>query len=345
MSPQPVLSRMTDLHHKDLPVEEAARRYARAGAPDYSAEENVELVQWRESNPLHAEAYAAIEGVADGIEQLARHDRRLQELAEQAYEMGRETAPQRQRPRWALPVAIAASVLMVFAGVRLASQFLDQPTRSIAYENGSARMRSYTLEDGSVVNLDVATRIEVSMTRERRRIQLLSGRALFEVSHDAHRPFSVSAGHALTTALGTRFQIVSRDGTVEVTLSEGSVVVAGTGQSWREQLSPGEQLEVPVDPASRVRRAIDPFVITSWSRGRLVFRATPLGDAVDEVNRYASKKLHLGDPALSTLTVSGNFVAGNGELAASAFAAVLPVHTVDAGSEIILFPGRADAPR
>jgi transmembrane sensor len=339
---------MTDFHHKDLPVEEAARRYARTGAPDYSAEENAELVQWRESNPLHAEAYGAIEGVADGIEQLARHDRRLQELAEQAYEMGRSetgTAPQRQRLRWALPVAIAASVLMVFAGVRLASQFLDQATRSIAYENGTARMRSYTLEDGSVVNLDVATRIEVSMTRERRRIQLLSGRALFEVSHDAHRPFSVSAGHALTTALGTRFQIASRDGTVEVTLTEGSVVVAGTGQSWREQLSPGEQLEVPVDPASRVRRAVDPFVITSWSRGRLVFRATPLGEALDEVNRYAAKKLHLGDPALSTLTVSGNFVAGNGELAASAFAAVLPVHPVDAGSEIILFPGRADAPR
>ncbi len=66
---------------------------------------------------------------------------------------------------------------------------------------------------------------------------------------------------------------------------------------------------------------------------------------MEEVNRYAHKKLRLGDPCLARLTVSGSVVAGDGDLTASAFAALLPVHLVDAGTEVILFPSHTDAPR
>jgi hypothetical protein len=55
-------------------------------------------------------------------------------------------------------------------------------------------------------------------------------------------------------------------------------------------------------------------------------------------SRYVS--MQMDTPA--GLTVSGNVVAGNGELAASAFAAVLTIHVVDSGGEAILVPGRAD---
>ena len=67
--------------------------------------------------------------------------------------------------------------------------------------------------------------------------------------------------------------------------------------------------------------------------------------AVEEVSRYTAKKLRGGAPNLAELTVSGKVVAGNGELAASAFAAVLPIHVVDSGGEAILVPGRADGSR
>ena len=96
-------------------------------------------------------------------------------------------------------------------------------------------------------------------------------------------------------------------------------------------------------PSSHRKQVVDPLAATSWSRGRLVFRATPLARAVEEVNRYAAKKLRIAAPSLAGLSVSGNFVAGNSELAASAFAAVLPIHVVDGGSEITLSPGRADS--
>jgi transmembrane sensor len=335
-----------DTTQEDRLLEEAARWYARLAAPFCSPSERTQFDLWLETSPSHVEAWARLQGAAQAIERLAGHDPRLQALSDQAYAMGRagsNESPQRHR-RWAVPATLAASLVMVL-GLRLGFQLIHQPSHPLAYENSSFQERRITLEDGSVVHMDVNSRITVLMSSKLRRIELLGGRVLFEVTHDATRPFSVVAGNARTTDLGTRFQVDrTREGVV-VTLEEGSVVVDSSGfaQRWHEQLSPGEQLAVSSNASSLVRRVVDPLAVTSWSRGRLVFRATPLGQAVEEVNRYAAKKVRFADPSLAELTVSGNVVAGNGELAASAFAAVLPIHVVDGGSEIILFPGRADS--
>jgi transmembrane sensor len=336
-----------DTPQQDLLLEEAARWYARLAAPLCSPAERTQFDLWRESSPLHVEAWARLERASDTIEHLATSDARLQALSDRAYALGRAASDETSRPhrRWAVPATLAASLVMVLVGLRLASQVIWQPAHSLAYDNASGLQRRITLEDGSVVHMDANSRITVLISPKQRRVELLGGRVLFEVTHDATRPFSVIAGSARTTDLGTRFQVDrTREGVV-VTLAEGSVVVNSTlsAQSWQEQLSPGEQLAVSSNASSHVRRAVDPLAATSWSRGRLVFRATPLGQAVDEVNRYTEKKLRVADPSLAELTVSGTVVAGNGELAASAFAAVLPIHVVDGGSETILFPGRADS--
>jgi transmembrane sensor len=87
-----------------------------------------------------------------------------------------------------------------------------------------------------------------------------------------------------------------------------------------------------------VKRAVDAQAVTSWSRGRLVFRGTPLGEALQEVNRYGSRKVRLGDPDLAELPVGGNFIAGETDLIVSAFAAVLPLRVAEGSTgEIILF--------
>jgi transmembrane sensor len=335
-----------DVRNKKLPLEEAARWSARLAAPDCSPQERAEFDRWRQSSPASAEACAVVQRVADTIQHRAGQDRRLQELTEQAYAMGHAESgrSERRQRRWAVPAALAASLLIIVLGVRLGIQFIKPPPQAIAYVNSSVQQRSITLEDGSVVHMDVGSRIKVLMTANQRHIDMLGGRALFIVTHDANRPFTVVAGAARTTALGTSFQVARTDESVAVTLAEGSVVVAGTtaAQGWQERLIPGEQLDVLHGGSSRVRRTVDSLVATSWSRGRLMFRATPLTEAVEEVNHYAVKKLRIGDPSLITLSVSGNVVTGSGELAASAFAAVLPVHIVDGGSEIILVPGHAD---
>lgn len=248
--------------------------------------------------------------------------------------------PGSRTTRWYLPAAVAAGIVVAFVGVRLAGIGVGREVPAVTYAASSDSRRDVTLSDGSVVHLDVASEISVRMSAEKRDIILVDGRALFDVAHDSNRPFTVAAGKSRTTALGTRFQVQREGQRVLVTLAEGSVQVTGdaTSSPWRTRLSPGDQISLTSDAQRAERRLVDAQMVTSWSRGRLVFRSTPLSDALEEVNRYGDRKVRLGDPGLAQLPVGGNFIAGETDLIVSAFAAALSLRVVDGGSgEIILF--------
>jgi transmembrane sensor len=225
------------------------------------------------------------------------------------------------------------------------SRTLTDPPPSVTYESTGPDRRAVTLDDGSTVELDVDTRIAIRMSAGRRQIELISGRALFEVAHDASRPFSVTAAGSRTTALGTKFQVSRDDANVEVTLAAGSVGIdrgerAATGEAWSERLAPGEQIDIDTTTQRRQRRAVDVNVAMSWTHGRHIFRGTPLRAAIDEINRYAVRKIRLGDASLADLPVAGNFIVGDSGAIVAALAAVLPVRAVDGdGGEIVLLRG------
>ena len=123
--------------------------------------------------------------------------------------------------RWQVATGLAASVAVAVIAWQISPQVMREQVQTIAYETAAHERRTVALDDGSKVELDVDTQIAVRLGTERRQIELLSGRALFEVAHDASRPFSVTAAGSRTTALGTKFQ-VQRDGAwVVVTLTRG----------------------------------------------------------------------------------------------------------------------------
>jgi len=319
-------------------LQEAAGWHARMHAADCTDEDRIAFEQWRHSDVAHARAYEMAERTSTQLDSLVREDPRLRALAQQA--RAASAIPARRTTRWFVPAALAASVAIAMICLRFLPDALDEGTATVVYESSRDRPRTVTLQDGSTVQLDIATRVLVQMSPDRRRLSLLSGRAMFDVAHDRSRPFSVSAADSRTTALGTRFQVQLDTDHVVVTLAQGSVAVddESAARNWHEQLRPGEQLSVDVKTAMLTKTTVDPGVVTSWTRGRHLFRSTPLREAIDEVNRYAQKKIRLGDPSLGDLTVGGNFIAGDSELIVAAFAAVLPLSVVDDGNEeIILF--------
>jgi len=67
-----------------------------------------------------------------------------------------------------------------------------------------------------------------------------------------------------------------------------------------------------------------------------VFNATPLAQAVTEINRYSARKLHLADPSLGNLQLSGSFRLGDAAATAAALPYVLPVTVHSEGTEIVV---------
>jgi transmembrane sensor len=94
------------------------------------------------------------------------------------------------------------------------------------YETAISQQRTVTLADGSAVQLNTHTRLEVQLSGKLRELHLLEGEALFTVAHDTTRPFEVHVGEAVVRAVGTQFNIRRdvRDTTVSVL--EGAVHVS-----------------------------------------------------------------------------------------------------------------------
>ena len=338
---------------------EAARWHARLAADDCTDFDRVQFQRWRASSPRHADVYESTGAFSQRLEQLADVDETLRSMADDAFATGADDEqhwsardgradPRSPRTRrWMVPATLAASIIVALVGAHIGGYFF-RAAPPLTYASSDQTRRDVTLADGSLVRLDVDSEINVTFSSGHRDITLVSGRALFEVAHDASRPFVVSAGESHTTALGTHFQVERESKDVRVTLTEGSVAVTGnTAQSsWSERLAPGEQISLSADGHVHEKRVVDTQTVTSWSRGRLVFRGTPLAEALEEVNRYGRRKVRLGDPDLADLPVDGNFIAGETDLIVSAFAAALPLRVAEGHvGEIILFRRyKADVP-
>lgn len=229
---------------------------------------------------------------------------------------------------WVRPSAIAASLAVMLA---FGAMYFGSGKDTFSTEVGERRIAA--LDDGSQVSIDAATELTVAIGDSARTIELVKGRAKFDVAKDPLRPFAVAAGDKLIVATGTSFSVEIVHGEVRVILYEGSVEVRDRSDKAsgntklgmvRQVMTPGQELIDPIGvkgPANIVR--VDQEQTLSWEAGMLSFDDTPLVEAVERVNRYSKRKIVLKDSAMANITIDGEFRAGD----ASSFAeGVAQVH-------------------
>lgn len=161
------------------------------------------------------------------------------------------------------------------------------------------------LADGSSVQLNASTEVEISFTRSKRSLKLISGQAFFDVAKDASRPFIVTAGDRRVVAVGTAFDIIKKRNGLTVTLHEGIVDISPTIEAARGggaiaatvRLAPGEQLGYERG-FSPVVQTVEPGRFSAWRNGRIDLRDVSLSDAIEQINLYSDRRLVLADHGL-----------------------------------------------
>ena len=291
---------------------------------------------WRHQKFAHAEAYARAEHA------LAVVDRHVGSTA--LSPLGEKVLVETERNSLHVVRAAMASVAVALTLVVSAAIYLgvadDEADQTLTadmetYETAIGGRSMASSSDGSSVTLNTDSRVEVDFSPDVRRLTLLRGQALFEVTKDS-RPFEVIAGDRRIVALGTAFDVrVDPDVGVQVTLLKGRVSVDSIVQAttvsnalWepqRNELVPGEQLIARAhEPA--VVAPVDTERVTSWREGRLVFRDEPLAQAVKEINRYNASRLFVSDDVrLRQIRVSGVFQAGRTDSFVLALETIHPV--------------------
>jgi transmembrane sensor len=214
----------------------------------------------------------------------------------------------------------AGAIAALLAAVCLGAYFYIQRN---TYTTSLGEQRSLLLSDGSTVDLNAQTRVRVSLAEDERRVDLVSGEALFRVAKDRTRPFIVVANGTQIRAVGTQFDVTHRKRGLTVTVVEGTVAVSSTPP----QLAPGTSVipreillgagqKMTLSSVATATHAIrlaprpqpaDVDVATAWTRRRLIFDSTPLDEVADEFNRNNARPLVIEGDGLEDFHISGAF--------------------------------------
>lgn len=253
--------------------------------------------------------------------------------------------------RWTLPRSLrwygfgAAAAAMIVA---LLGTWMLMGAAHV-YQTGTGERRVAILADGSRLSLDADTEVRVRLSPDRRSLELLRGRAKFDVAKDPLRPFVVRAGGEVVVATGTSFSVELLKDKVHILLFEGHVTVVddarpGTGDVARGrarmpdgQLTPGKELVIaPTFNAAPMVRPIDPVRSSSWESGQLSFDDEPLSSAVERVNRYSPAKVGVIGARADGIRVSGVFTAGDTGAFVEAVAALNAVRVVQQDQKTLI---------
>ena len=223
---------------------------------------------------------------------------------------GTISAYQVMSPAWRRAIAACFLFACAVAGGLVWWQLMRTPM----YETGAAEQRTVRLPDGSTVELNARSRIELHFTTHERAVDLIEGQAMFSAARDPGRPFIVHSDAVDVRAVGTRFDVYRKNSGTIVTVIEGRVAIGADSLPAAKQpaspvlVSAGEQAVATSQPPVHAYRT-NVLAATAWTEGKLVFDSAPLREVVAEFNRIGSRRLTIEDDSLLDLHLSGVFPA------------------------------------
>ncbi|WP_158913388.1 FecR domain-containing protein [Caulobacter sp. S45] len=212
---------------------------------------------------------------------------------------------------WSRRSALAGAGAALAAGVAGLLVFNSEEA-SLITEVGE--VRHLPLTDGSTIDMNTQSRVQVAMQPRLRRIRLREGEAWFKVAKNPSRPFVVEAGDVRVRAVGTAFSVRVFNGGAEVMVSEGVVEAWLVGAQDRAMRVSANESAVIRERAPATLVPVEPLQVErklAWREGRIDLDGETVAQAVAEFNRYSVRKIRIRNPKLAQERIYGVFMINN----------------------------------
>lgn len=339
--------RVVEFPDRAATEQEAAAWLVRLDGDDPpSADELESLRQWLARSPAHREQLTALAELWDTMNVLTELSVPINHPARATRRRAAPRVPRKSPSmRWLGLAAAALCVLAVNLFWLRTDPLLDS---NGFYSTAVGQRESTTLADGSVVMLNTNSQIKVQFDGEYRDVRLLQGEAHFTVASNRDRPFRVYAGDRRVQAVGTTFSVHLKDNALDVTVTEGKVMLSSAVSavtSSPQRPSPVRSPSAGANPAAAVGELLfeengtiaagqsvtlsegvanfsgglvtlpGPEVAKrlSWRSGILTFTGDRLEDVVREISRYTTISIEIVDPAVRDRPIGGRFPIGETE--------------------------------
>ncbi|WP_433737486.1 FecR domain-containing protein [Pseudomonas putida] len=274
--------------------------------------ERDEFAKWHAAHEEHARAWRQL-GMLDQRFSIASGPARTALL------QSREGIRRRVRKLGnGLASVVAVVGLALFAGehyLPVGYWLADQRT-------ATGEQRTIRLTDGTLINLNTHSAVDIRFDEKQRLIVLQEGEILVETGHGDARPFIVETREGSMRALGTRFLVKREEQGTRLSVLQSAVAAHPQSNTDEQILREGQQVMIRNDglgPIAALNMGAD-----AWTRGMLVVDNARLEDLVKELGRY--RPGHLGvAPQVADLRITGSFPLKDTNLALNALLPTLPV--------------------
>lgn len=202
------------------------------------------------------------------------------------------------------PKAIKGLALSLLIGLLAlpAYQYSQRGYLFADLSTASGQWQQQRLADGSTLQLDGGSAVDLDFDANQRRVRLLHGELLVDVAKDAQRPFYVDTPQGSIRALGTRF-IVERSGEATVVrMLESSTRIDSATQQLT--LNPGQRVRLDAQGPGNVEKFDARAHEAAWNTHHLLANDEPLADVLERLGRHRSGLLLFDRQALQGLRVT-----------------------------------------
>jgi transmembrane sensor len=246
-----------------------------------------------------------------------------------ALAQSRQPVPPSSTGRRVLRLALIVAPLLFFPSkrmLRLALIFaplLFYPSKRIhapspfLYATDPMHRQTVLLPDGSRIDLDVGSSVELRLGPTGPVVRVLQGETMLHIRHDSRRHWVVWAGPNRIDDLGTDFMVHRGTADTRITVFDGRVevqapTISPTSKTCGSDLELAARGEVQIHetPAGAVVHCevLTPQQLSErqgWRSGQVSFANESLQELAEDMGRYNGVTFNASDPAIAGLRVGG----------------------------------------
>lgn len=314
-------------HTRQALSDEAAEWFIRLRDDRLSARHRERNVRWLKQSPAHIAELLRIQQVytvlrAAKLENRpsgppGQADTNVVEFSPRSLPPPAATRPSQSRVRsttaWRVAASVACLAVSLLLGYIVKVAWLD---RTLETELGEWRIA--TLTDGTVVRIGPGSKLRVSFGDDHRSVRLLRGEAMFDVAHDASRPFFVKSEMVGVLAVGTEFRVSRQGGEDVVAVTEGTVALYRDGRDGVRgavtqpaaqladatggvPLTAGEQVSVSKANESQpiAKQKVNVDYESAWADGWVSYEDKTIAEVASEFNRRNRVQIVIVDASVA----------------------------------------------
>lgn len=289
--------------------------------------EQAAFAHWLRADPRHREAWQRLGGALDstfGTRMTGRppaRGSRAEAVEATLRHVVAQSGQRRRMLRGALGVA----------GVGIGSAWLVQgsgllPDWRADLHTATGERRTFTLADGSRLQLDARSSVDIDFRAGLRLVRLRHGQLLATVAGGSDMPFVVRSRDGSVQALGTRF-MVRQDETRSLALALQHDVMLRTGDAdppRQAVLREGQAAWFDGHGITPLAAGSVSDAAAAWTRGLLQADDLPLGEVVAALKPYRLGFIRVS-PQAARLRVTGVYPLDDSDATLQALAETLPI--------------------